>query len=65
MMVRPVEHFVALLAQIVGTGTSISASAMYSIKHQYREYSLAKKFGDLMSPQMLHLKTPLTVSNLL
>ena len=31
MMVRPVEHFVALVAQIVGTGTSISASAMYFI----------------------------------
>ena len=65
MMVPPVEHFVAQLAQIVGTGTSISASAMYSIKYQYREYSSAKKFGDLMLPQMFHLKTPLTVSNLL
>ena len=54
------EHFVALMAQIVGTGTSISASAMCFIKHQYREYSSAKKFGDLMSPQMLHLKTSLT-----
>ena len=32
VMVRPVEHFVALKAQIVGTGTSISASAVYSIK---------------------------------
>ena len=60
MMVRPVEHFVALMAQIVGTGTSISASAMYSIEYQYREYSSAKKFGDLVLPQMLHLKTTLT-----
>ena len=65
MMVWPVEHFVALMAQIVGTGTSISASTMYSVEYQYREYSSAKKFGDLMSPQMLHLKTSLTVSNLL
>ena len=59
-MVRPVEHFVALKAQIVGTGTIISASTMYSVEYQYREYSSAKKFGDLMSPQVLHLKTTLT-----
>ena len=65
MMARPVERFGALTAQIVGTGTNISASAVYSIKYQYRVYSSAKKFGDLMSPQMLHLKTSLTVSNLL
>ena len=60
MMVWPVEHFVALMAQIVGTGTSISASTMYSVEYQYREYSSAKKLSDIMPPQMLHLKTTLT-----